>query len=101
MVWKRKPASSALAPQSERSSHAMRCMSRNHVPECPPDIECPIEPKPPRVVEEPEPVDGLPVPLRPDEVSAVEIDVGARPLEKIPWRFEDEREFQLQLPHER
>ena len=44
------------------------------MPECPPDIECPVEPKPPRNVEEPEPVDGLPVPLRPDDVSAVEID---------------------------
>ena len=80
---------------------SMRCMSRNHVPECPPDIEWPVEPKPPREVEDPDPVDVMPVPLRPDDVSAVETDVGARPLEKMPWRFEDEREFQLQLPHER
>src|SRR5438045_9776971 len=101
MVWKRKPACSALSRQSGRSSHAIRCISRSHVPECPPDIECPVEPKPPREVEDPEFVDMMPVPLRPPEVGAVETEVGVRPAEKKPCRLDDEPEFQLQLPPDR
>src|SRR4051812_46640800 len=69
-------------------------------PECPPDIECPVEPKPPREVDGPELVDRVLVPPRLD-VSAVETDIGVRLVEKMPCRFEDEYEFQPQLPHER
>src|SRR4051794_28809705 len=69
-------------------------------PECPLDMECPIEPKPPREVEGAERVDVVLVPLRLD-VSAVETEVGARPMEEKPCRFTLERELQPQLPHER
>lgn len=55
------------------------------VPECPPDTPWPVEPKPPRAVDdEPELVDVLvPVPLRLLE-SAVETDVGAEVRENQP-----------------
>jgi hypothetical protein len=55
------------------------------VPECPPEVPWPVEPKPPRAVEEPELLDVLvPVLLRPLELSAVEIDVGADVRENQP-----------------
>jgi hypothetical protein len=76
-------------------------MGQDQEPECPPDIECPVEPKPPRDVEDPELVDVVPIPLRLPDVSAVETEVGARPKEEKPCRFALERELQLQLPHER
>jgi hypothetical protein len=65
-------------------------------------MECPVEPNPPREVEGAERVELvlLPVPLRLD-VSAVETEVGARPNEEKPCRFEVECELQPQLPHER
>jgi hypothetical protein len=62
-------------------------MRRRQVPECPPDMEWPVEPKPPRAVEEPELVDVLvlvPVLLRPLELNAVETDVGADVRENQP-----------------
>jgi len=60
-------------------------MRRRQVPECPPDMAWPVEPNPPRAVDEPEPVDVLvPVLLRPLDVSAVETDVGADVRENQP-----------------
>jgi hypothetical protein len=68
-------------------------MRGRQVPECPPDTPWPVEPKPPRAVEEPEPLDVLvPVLLRPLELSAVETDVGAVLRENHPpeWLHPDE-----------
>jgi hypothetical protein len=72
----------------------------DHEPEWPPDMECPVEPNPPRAAEGADEVELVPVPLR-LEVSAVETEVGPRPMDEKLWRFEDEYEFQPQLPHER
>lgn len=68
-------------------------MQRRQVPECPPDMEWPVEPNPPRAVDELEPVAVLvPVLVRPLEVSAVETAVGAVPRENHPpeWPHPDE-----------
>ena len=63
-------------------------------------MECPVEPNPPRAAEGADEVELVPVPLR-LEVSAVETEVGARPMDEKLWRFEEEYECQPQLPHER
>jgi hypothetical protein len=68
-------------------------MRRRQAPECPPDMPWPVEPNPPRAVDEPELVDELePVLLRPLELNAVETDVGAVPRENHPpeWPHPDE-----------
>ena len=86
-------------------------MREAQVPEWPPEVAWPVDPKPPRAADEPELVDVL-VLLRPVDVSAVETAVGARlrqyepperfgELEYDEYEFDDEYEFQRQPLQER
>jgi hypothetical protein len=71
---------------------------RPQLPEWPPDIACPVEPKPPREVEDEEEL--VPVPVRAEvllDVNPTEVEFGGRPEDVIcvPRRL-DELEYQCQ-----